>query len=121
MVDVKSTNLKLQQRARNIIREVCASTASDLELDKLLEESDGSVKLAIAMVHLNVSAVIAKERLEDSGGVLAKLLHAPRSMTDGNTRGHYVLCIDGGGSKCAAYVLAGNGEIGIAIGPACNV
>lgn len=127
MVDVRATNLKLQQRARNILRELCGTACpnTDQELDDLLREAGGSVKLAIAMVHLNVSASVARQRLEQANGVLGTLIlecRTPEQPAANGLVGHeYVLCIDGGGSKCAAYVLAKNGEMGSATGPACNV
>jgi N-acetylmuramic acid 6-phosphate etherase len=127
MVDVKSTNLKLQQRARNIIREVCGPTcpASDTTLDGILLESRGSVKLAIVMVHLGLTIDAARQRLEGANGILADVLRRSCPPADANgvmaAKPHPVLCIDGGGSKCAAYVLTDEGESGMAVGPPCNV
>lgn len=129
MVDVKATNLKLQQRARNILREVCGSGCpnSDAELDEVLQQSGGSVKVAIAMISLGASADEARQRLDEVNGVLGILLQdadtrqQPRVNGAHSNEQSFVLCVDGGGSKCAAYVIGQNGEYGEAKGPACNV
>ena len=127
MVDVKATNLKLQQRARNILREtaIAARDRSDDDLDNLLREADGSVKLAIAMLQLNSPANETRQQLSEAGGVLRTLMsqscisHRSTLHEDGSRK--VVLCIDGGGSKCAAFVSTDKGEQGTAVGPACNV
>lgn len=127
MVDVKATNLKLKQRARNIIRELCKTSCpeSDAELDDLLRRCGGSVKLAIATLMLGVPVSEAQHRLDDAEGILGQLSTPKPNSAMPTVNGHgqprYVLCVDGGGSKCAAFVLSDNGEDGTAQMPGCNV
>lgn len=127
MVDVRATNLKLEQRARNIIREVCGASCprSDEGMNILLREAGGSVKVAITMVALRTSAAKAQQELAAVDGLLARVLAdagvGEQPVTNIEAERPYVLCIDGGGSKCAAYILTRDGEAGTAIGPACNV
>lgn len=120
MIDLKATNKKLQQRARNIIRGMCGplSPASDHELDHILETCNGSVKLAVATILLETSVQDAANRLEQADGVLAKVLKSKVAISstsmgreDEALKG-FVLCVDGGGSKCAAVLLGPNGEEG---------
>jgi N-acetylmuramic acid 6-phosphate etherase len=49
MVDLKATNVKLEQRSRNIIRSIEPTTfdLTDDELDARIKSCDGSVKLAL--------------------------------------------------------------------------
>lgn len=95
MVDVKATNLKLQERSRRIIREVAGDSLftcdkdgnldkqahlvlrneqGDQRLDQLLEICDGSVKLAIAVAKTGMDPESAKLELEVAGGVLNTVL-----------------------------------------------
>lgn len=129
MIDLKATNKKLQQRSKNIIRTICGTSAPkrDDEMDALIASCNGSVKLAVATVLLQTSVNEAKLRLESSGGVLAKLLTSEQNIqgnpANGSMKlsGGYVLCIDGGGSKCAAVILGKNGEEGRGEAGGCNV
>lgn len=129
MVDLKATNLKLQQRSRNILRNLCGSSCphSDSELDALLKSCAGSVKLAIATLSLGVSVSEAKQRLDSAGGVLASVLKkavdsSPTNPTSKEATGpDCVLCIDGGGSKCAAVVMSPDAEKGYGEAGGCNV
>ncbi|OCT55071.1 putative glucokinase regulator family protein [Cladophialophora carrionii] len=125
MVDLKATNLKLQQRSRNILRTVCGlrCPTSDDDLDILLHKCHGSVKLAIASLSLGVSVSEAERRLDEAGGVLADLLKqvVDLSLPDDSTNQRYHLCIDGGGSKCAAAVISVDGESGHGESSGCNV
>lgn len=127
MVDVKATNLKLKQRAKGIIREICGSgsSTSDGELTELLQSCGGSVKLAIVAHRLQIPVSEAKNRLQAAGGVLSDVFKeqegsAPKTF-DEDDHVKYVLCVDGGGSKCAAFVLGSNGEAGSATTAGCNV
>lgn len=66
MVDVMQTNEKLNSRALNIIM---TATGCDHELAKnMLNEAEGSVKLAITMILLQCTKGEAIERLEHSNG-----------------------------------------------------
>ncbi|OBT74309.1 hypothetical protein VF21_06897 [Pseudogymnoascus sp. 05NY08] len=119
MIDLKATNNKLQQRSRNIIRTICGPSASvsDDELDRILALCNGSVKLAVATILLQVSSDEAAKRLETAKGVLADVLYVGPMVEDS----HFVLCVDGGGSKCAAVLLGRNGEEGRGEAGECNV
>ena len=128
MVDLRATNLKLQQRSRNIIRNICGSTCpeSNSELDDLLKSCGGSVKLAIAVLSLGVSASEAQQRLDGADGVLARILReSSKELTESphmsRKDAEFVLCIDGGGSKCAAVVMSPDGAYGYGETGACNV
>lgn len=129
MIDLQATNEKLQQRSRNIIRAICGSKgpSSDQELDIILSASGGSVKLAVATILLQTSVPEAKQRLKEADNVLAKVLRDSskpgiyKSILNGGHVEEYVLCVDGGGSKCAAVVLGKNGEVGRGEAGECNV
>lgn len=72
MVDLKATSDKLAARSRKMLMEFL-----DIDLDKadkLLNDSDGSVKTAIAMHRLGVSKEEAEQKLIDAGGFLRKVL-----------------------------------------------
>lgn len=119
MIDLKATNNKLQQRSRNIIRTICGQSApvSDDELDQILALCNGSVKLAVATIILRVSGDEATKQLNAAKGVLADVLDNKPTSEDR----HFVLCVDGGGSKCAAVLLGRNGEEGRGEAGECNV
>lgn len=127
MVDLKATNLKLQQRSRNILRSICGTKCprTDEELDAVLSSSGGSVKIAIVSLRLGIPVPEAITRLRDSGGVLAKVLEQEQitqilPTTNGTAR-KYALCIDGGGSKCAAAIISADGGIICGEAGGCNV
>lgn len=72
MVDVKCTNDKLVQRAKNIIAAVTG--CSPERADFLLEESGRHVKTAIIMELLDTDAKSADEALARNGGHIEKVL-----------------------------------------------
>lgn len=124
MVDVKPTNVKLQLRARRILGEICGDRApeSDEELDGVLEACGKSVKLAAAKLCLNVSVEEAEVQLQKVDGVLATLLKEPKAVS-GVEKGEdtkYVLCVDGGGSKCTAVIMSSTGAVGAGEAGPCN-
>lgn len=127
MIDVKATNLKLQQRAKNILRFVGgkACTQSDEELEQILEACHGSVKLAAATIVLGVPVSEAEDSLKQNNGVLARVFeeHERIQQANGQDRrpSDLVLCVDAGGTSCKAVVASpdGNKRLGVA-GP-CNV
>jgi N-acetylmuramic acid 6-phosphate etherase len=129
MIDVKATNEKLRQRSRNIIRMTCGAECerTDAELDELLLQCDGSVKLAVASLLLDVGINEARERLAVAGGVLTEVLNDHPSIggragthVNGVSNEEYFLCVDGGGSKCAAIIGDRHGGIWRAEGGPCN-
>ncbi|MBU3144810.1 N-acetylmuramic acid 6-phosphate etherase [Clostridium sp. CF012] len=72
MVDVKSTNEKLTQRAKLI---VCEATGIDIEeATQVLNETDFDVKLAIFMILSKLNKEEAKIILDQNSGYIAKAL-----------------------------------------------
>ncbi len=72
MVDMKPTNLKLEERARRIIMQ-----ATDCDRDtaeKALKESNNHMKTAIVMILEGISAEEANTRLEKADGYVRKAL-----------------------------------------------
>ncbi len=72
MVDVQPTNVKLRDRARNIVAQAC-----DMEPEQagqLLEACDGDVKTAIVAGLAGVTAQEARDLLRLSGGMVRKAL-----------------------------------------------
>jgi N-acetylmuramic acid 6-phosphate etherase len=73
MVDLRATNVKLQDRSERILMEVC-----DVDRDRartLLTESGGMVKTAIVMHFLDTSRQVAEQRLADAGGVVRRVVN----------------------------------------------
>ncbi|KEF61831.1 uncharacterized protein A1O9_03401 [Exophiala aquamarina CBS 119918] len=127
MVDLRATNLKLQQRSRNILRSICGSKCPERDeaLDDMLSNCGGSVKTAIASLMLGIPVTEAVDRLNDSGGSLAKVLKhekaVPTEPTSNGRQFEYSLCVDGGGSKCAAAIISADGTIDYGEAGGCNV
>jgi N-acetylmuramic acid 6-phosphate etherase len=72
MVDLRATNVKLQDRAERIVMEV-----TELSRDAaraLLVRADGRVKLALVMQALHVDAETARRRLEEGQGVVRRVV-----------------------------------------------
>ncbi len=74
MVDVQTTNYKLQQRALSILRQ--ATGLDENAARTLLETSGGEVKTAILVARVNISPPQARERLAAHGYVLRAALEA---------------------------------------------
>ena len=72
MVDVKSSNQKLEERARRIV--MTATDCSRQEAVKALAESQGRAKTAIVMILLNLPAKEAEDRLAAAQGYVAAVL-----------------------------------------------
>ncbi|OOQ90617.1 putative glucokinase regulator family protein [Penicillium brasilianum] len=128
MVDMVASNLKLEQRSRNMLRRLSpkCNSMSDSELDALLAQSKRSVKLAMLVAETGQTIEICQRHLDSAGGVLAAALDeaCPSTQTvspNDNYSKRFALCIDGGGTKCAAAIadIAGNMSHGYA-GP-CNL
>lgn len=124
MVDLKATNIKLKQRARNILRSIGGEKCSqpDDELDSILESCHGSVKLAAVVIVLGISPSDAAIKLEESSGHLALVLK-PVELPGKQVplREKIVLCVDAGGSSCKAVVLTLSGLVGKGTAGPCNV
>jgi N-acetylmuramic acid 6-phosphate etherase len=72
MVDVRASNEKLAARARRIVR--AATGVSEDEAEAALAEADGSAKVAIVALLGGTDAATARERLEQTGGVIRTAL-----------------------------------------------
>lgn len=127
MVDLVASNLKLEQRSRNILRrlsEKCQSS-SNAELDTLLSRCNSSVKLAILVAESGESVETCQGCFDAAGGVLANALAAiskPMEQKPTSTATQkFALCIDGGGTKCAAAVADGAKIVGQGFAGPCNL
>lgn len=126
MVDLRATNIKLQQRAKNILRFIGGPncTQSDEELDQILQDCHGSVKLAAAKIVLNVTVAEAEERLQRNKGVLAKVFeeHESQQVAKKEVQDDgLVLCVDAGGTSCKAVIMSRDGVSGSGVAGPCNV
>lgn len=72
MVDLRATNLKLQDRSERILMELCEIDRDQAR--KLLHRAGGSVKTGVAMYYTGVGPAEAVKRLQEAGGQLAELL-----------------------------------------------
>ena len=73
MVDVKTSNQKLVERAKRIIMN---TTGSDYETtSRVLAEASNEVKTAIAMILLSLDKETAKEKLKEYNNNVARLIH----------------------------------------------
>jgi N-acetylmuramic acid 6-phosphate etherase len=72
MVDVAVTNSKLEDRALRILSDLAG--VERVQGRQLLEQSQGSVKLALLMARQGISASAARELLERSDGQLRSAL-----------------------------------------------
>jgi N-acetylmuramic acid 6-phosphate etherase len=75
MVDLRATNVKLQDRSERILMEVCEVTRD--EARRLLEEAGGTVKTAIVMHFSGESREEAEQSLAQHGGVIRRVLDRP--------------------------------------------
>lgn len=128
MVDMVASNLKLEQRSRNMLRRLSMKCSSmrDSELDALLFTSKQSVKLAILVAETSQSVETCEKLLESAGGVLATALGGlpgptPTQSATPEISRRCVLCIDGGGTKCAAVVANAGGVVSHGYGGPCNL
>lgn len=72
MVDVMQTNEKLVERAKNIVK--TATDCTDEQAINALEQAQGSAKVAIVMILLNIDVDLAKEKLAENEETIAKVL-----------------------------------------------
>lgn len=99
---------------------------SDSELDALLALSKRSVKLAMLVAETGETAEACQQHLDSAGGVLAVALDRacpstqPLSPNDAMSR-QFTLCIDGGGTKCAAAIADDSGKTGHGYAGPCNL
>lgn len=71
MVDLKITNIKLLERAKNNIVQITGCSSEKAE--ETLKECNNNVKLAIIMVLLNCSKEVAEESLKNANGFIRKI------------------------------------------------
>ncbi|KAJ5160929.1 uncharacterized protein N7482_007933 [Penicillium canariense] len=128
MVDMVASNLKLEQRSRNMLRRLSTkcSSLSDSELDALLAQSNGSVKLAILVAETGKSAKDCQQHLDSAGGVLASAFEGASAPAQplcppAAIARRFMLCIDGGGTKCAAAVTDHTGVVRHGYAGPCNL
>jgi N-acetylmuramic acid 6-phosphate etherase len=74
MVDVQPRSAKLRARARRLVREI--GGVSGPRAARLLADSGGRVKIAIAMARLGIPVEMARRRLAEAGGRLDPVLRA---------------------------------------------
>ena len=77
MVDVKSSNAKLDERARRIVIE--ATGKSRAEAEEALAKASGSAKLAILMLLANLPAEEAQRQLAAADGYIRRALKGESS------------------------------------------
>ncbi|KID97801.1 ATPase, BadF/BadG/BcrA/BcrD type, partial [Metarhizium majus ARSEF 297] len=126
MVHLRATNIKLQQRARNMLRLIGGPrcTQSDEELGRILHECHGSVKLAAATIVLGVPVADAEARLQRHGGLLARVIEeheGQQAAADEAQDDGLVLCVDAGGTSCKAVIMSSDGVSGCGAAGPCNV
>ena len=71
MIDLKARSEKLAARSRKILMDLFGISLEDS--DRILKESEGSVKVAIVMRKFGCDASSARERLEKAGGFISRL------------------------------------------------
>ncbi|KAG6853196.1 hypothetical protein C0991_006185 [Blastosporella zonata] len=126
MVDVKSSNKKLIDRARRIFRTLLPHTSlSDTETDELIALCKGSVKLAAVVEKLQLPVADAQKRLELAEGVLRKAWDNSSATVDTPLRDslsapHLVLAVDAGGTKCSVIIASKDGIQSRAEAGPCN-
>lgn len=99
---------------------------SDSELDALLARSNRSVKLAMLVAETGETAEVCQEHLDSAGGVLTRALDracpSTQHLSPNDTISRrFALCIDGGGTKCAAAVADGSGGTSHGYAGPCNL
>jgi N-acetylmuramic acid 6-phosphate etherase len=72
MVDVQPTNVKLRDRARNIVAQACGISTE--RAAQILEACGGEVKTAIVAELASIPPEIARQRLEQAGGLVREAL-----------------------------------------------
>ena len=131
IVDLKTSNLKLD-RSRRIFRTLHPSTKlSDSEMDQLISSCSGSVKLALVVARLGCSVEEGMEKLNAAEGVLKKAWEGGAASQTNGTRlpisdeasqmPGLVLCVDAGGTKCSAAIADKNGLVAMAVGGSCHL
>lgn len=71
MIEMRPTNAKLRKRAIQMVADL---TGASLAKAETALDDGGAIKTAIVMLHCDLNAVAAKERLEQNGGQLARVI-----------------------------------------------
>lgn len=77
MVDLRASNVKLVNRAKQMIR--MATGASDESVERAFRETGGDVKTAIVMIALDASLELAKRLLAESRGYVREAIRLGRA------------------------------------------
>jgi len=80
MVDLQARNAKLHERGERIVMEVLGVDRATAR--SAINAAGGSVRTAIAMLHLEVDVDTARSRLDAAGGRLRELLGPPPRISD---------------------------------------
>jgi N-acetylmuramic acid 6-phosphate etherase len=127
MVDVKPSNVKLQDRARRIFRAVLPTTRlSDSQINDLLKACQDNVKLALVAEHHKCAISDATKILDNAGGVLKRALQVPGNPVESlssvlSSKDRLVLCIDAGGTKCKVVIANRSGTLCEGEAGPCNL
>jgi N-acetylmuramic acid 6-phosphate etherase len=145
MIDVRVKNNKLKARGRRIVRQVCEGAPiytvdqhgivslkpvdvpetedGNLTLDCLIEQCEGSVKLACAVAVSGLVPDVAKQRLKSVNGNFQGFVQGldlqPSKPLDVPVS-EYFLCVDGGGTKCTVSIAMRSRLVGRGTAGACN-
>lgn len=143
MVDVRASNEKLRARGRRIVRQVCEgrplmqnirphinvkarSEDLDASIDSIIKKCQDNIKLACAVGLSGLGPDAAMEKLAAVGGHLDTFLRTLDANIRANVAGpdqqeEYFLCVDGGGTKCAASIASQNGVVAQGVAGGCNL
>ncbi|WP_416147281.1 N-acetylmuramic acid 6-phosphate etherase [Salipaludibacillus sp. HK11] len=73
MVDLKVSNNKLKERAKNIVSTI--TNVSYLEAEEVLKKTKYEVKPAIVMIKANIDFSLAKQYIEQTDGFIREAIH----------------------------------------------
>jgi N-acetylmuramic acid 6-phosphate etherase len=124
MVDVKTANNKLVDRARRIFRTLLPHTLlQDHQIDELITACGGSVKLALVVQKYGCSIEDARDKLDKAGGVLKRAWAQDPVDEHPHPQGkpQMVLCIDAGGTTCSVVIANADGIQARAEAGPCNL
>ncbi|OAQ63261.1 glucokinase regulator family protein [Pochonia chlamydosporia 170] len=148
MVDVRAVNEKLRARGRRIVRQVCkdrplmrnikpyidatsitrCDALDDLDraIDSLIQTCAGSIKLACAVGLSGLDSETARAKMAMVDGNLHAFVrvvdtHPSAASADVGNREDYFLCVDGGGTKCAAAIASRGAVVAQGVAGGCNL
>lgn len=125
MVDLKATNVKLRQRARDVMRIVAgpSCTETDKAIDSVLRNCYGNVKLACLVLRSGLEVPSAESLLRQEHGLLSRALATQPTLNNVGTAypTDLVLCIDAGGTSCKAVIVSGADWVSRGVAGPCNM